>query len=261
MPPPPRNSPKKLALVPPKKPPSITLVGVACYFFAFILGVFLASLYFAFKPVITVPEVPQDPKSGAIYLVKTPSSLRASKIWLKKRKVFLSEKPFLSPIPIRDYDLNLWVKRTFTQGISASSEGLVKKGSSGSLEGFYKNFSKKLLCFQRRGVPYFRLEGDELHIAQKLDVYILGVYGKMTLQVEGAFAKNGEDAPYRYRPHNLRIGSAHFMDKLKIPDIMFYKVLMPMFEGDAEFGKVQAVWGLIDTLKIEEGVMYIRKRA
>lgn len=258
MPLPPRQNSKKPSIaVPEKKLPSITLVGVACYVIAFIMGILFATVYFAYKPVISVSELPSKLKPGAVYLVKSSESLSSSKVWIKKRRVLLSQKPFLQPIPIRDYDLNRWAKHTLTQSLSTT--GSLTKTESGS--DYFKKFYGRIFLLKKKGVPYFRLEGDHLHISQRLHVYILGVYGKMTLQVEGKFSRNKEDGPYRFEPHNLRIGSAHFMDKLKIPDMMFYDVLMPMFKDIGEFSKIEALWSNIDELKIKDGVMYLRKKA
>ena len=144
------------------------------------LGVVLAALYLVFKPVSVVDKLPPKDKQdeGMVYYVQGAKGEGEGGQLLRKQQLFLEGRS----VALTEDELNTWM---------ASSNSAPKKPAD----------PKAPAANQLN----FRIDKGVLQIGLPYTVDLLGLSGAVIIQMQGAFAKEGDE--FVYEPSKIYIGS------------------------------------------------------
>jgi hypothetical protein len=153
------------------------LLGAAL---SLVLGVVLAGLYLVFKPVSVVDKLPPADKreEGMVYYVQGAKGEGMGGQLLRKQQLFLEG----SSVVLDENELNTWM---------ASSNAAPKKPAD----------PKAPVA----NVLNFHIEKGVLQVGLPYTVDLLGLSGAVIIQMQGAFAKEGDQ--FAYEPSAIYIGS------------------------------------------------------
>lgn len=153
-----------------------------------LLGVLLASIYLAARPMKMVKAIPEEAEPGVIYFVEGRKDYEASRRWMFKRDVFVQGQS----VQVTEGELNFWASSVYP----TPSDG-EKGGAMFTI-----------------GTPQFRIEDDELKAGAICKFDYFGVVYEIAVQAAGGFSKVGER--FVFNPREVAIGGlpAHRMGPL-----------------------------------------------
>jgi hypothetical protein len=145
-----------------------------------VLGVVLAGLYLVFKPVSVVDKLPAADKreEGMVYYVQGTKAEGMGGQLLRKQQLFLEG----SSVVLNENELNTWM---------ASSNTAPKKPADPKAPA--------------ANVLNFHIDKGVLQVGLPYTVDLLGLSGAVIIQMQGTFAKEGDE--FAYEPSTIYIGS------------------------------------------------------
>jgi hypothetical protein len=188
------------------------------------LGMVLAGLYLVFKPVSVVDKLPPEDKreEGMVYYVQGAKGTGESGQLLRKQQLFLEG----SSVALNEYELNNWM---------ASSNSAPKKPADPKAPAANElNFhiSKGVL---QVGLPY--------------TVDLLGLSGAVIIQMQGNFAKEGDE--FVYEPSTVYIGS---LPAQRIP-ILLTLLKKKIYSAQELPDDLAAAWKKLSNVSLEGNVL------
>jgi hypothetical protein len=188
------------------------------------LGVVLAGLYLVFKPVSVVDKLPAADKRevGMVYYVQGEKGSGQGGQLLRKQQLFLEGRS----VVLNEYELNTWM---------ASSNTAPKKPADPKAPA-----ANEL---------NFRISKDTLQIGLPYTVDLLGLSGAVIIQMQGTFAKEGDE--FVYEPSTIYIGS---LPAQRIPILL--TLLKKKFYSAQELpDDLSAAWKKLANVSIEGSLL------
>jgi len=152
-----------------------------------LLGVLLASIYLAARPMKVVKAIPEEAEPDVVYFVEGRKDYEASRRWMLKRDGFVQGQS----IEVTEGELNFWVTSVYPPAEGGKGEAMFTIGT-----------------------PQFRIEDDELKAGAICKFDYFGVVYEIAVQAAGGFSKMGER--FVFNPREVAIGGlpAHRMGPL-----------------------------------------------
>ncbi|HWZ95497.1 MAG TPA: hypothetical protein VNW30_09910 [Opitutaceae bacterium] len=185
------------------------------------LGIVLAGLYLLFKPVSVVDKLPAADKRepGMVYYVQGAKGAGKGGQLLRKQQLFLEG----SSVILTEDELNTWM---------ASSNGAPKKPADPKAPAANEvNFHLSRGMLQV-GIPY--------------TVDLFGMSGAVIIQLQGAFAKEGDE--FVYEPTTIYIGS---LPVQRIPVLMSF-LKKKIYAAQELPDELSAAWKKLANVSIED---------
>ena len=194
-----------------------------------LVGVVAACAYLVFKPVQTVKETPADAVRSVVYYVPGSTDAARGRGWQAKQAALVSGGEVLLSEP----ELNAWAA-----SLGGSAPAAAAAGGNAAASGDFISAS---------GLN-FRLEGEQLQIAQKVLLNYFGATKEVIMQARGGFRRTS-DGSFAFKPEQVHLGSCplHLVpgatgaligtlwDKQKVPDefrAAWAKITAIAVEGD-----------------------------
>lgn len=194
-----------------------------------LLGVVLACVYLVFKPVQTAKELPKEPVKGMIYHIAGVTDAGRARGWQAKLQTFIKG----GTVVVSEAELNAWAA-----SLGAPAPG-AKPGEPAAppAEGFLSVSGLN-----------FRLEGDRLHIAQRVLLNYYGLTKEVQLQATGAFVRTGDG--FAFQPDRLYLGSCpvHMFPATSpvLTGLLLRKQTVP--------DDLRAAWAKLTSVSVEDGL-------
>lgn len=157
------------------------------------LGVLFAGVYLMFKPVQAVKEMPKETVKGTVYYLAGKTDATKGRGWQAKAATFVKGGSVIAT----EEELNAWATSLAVPAAPAKPGAAPKAGESAPAAAGSDFLSASGLNF--------RLEGDRMHIAQKVLLNYYGVSKEVVMQSAGAFTRTGDG--FAFRPDELYLGS------------------------------------------------------
>lgn len=159
-----------------------------------LVGVVLAGVYLVFKPVQVVKETPKEPVKGVVYHLAGKTDGVKGRGWQAKATTFVKG----GSVVATEEELNAWATSLSGAPAAAPKPGQKAAEPAPAPAAASNEF------LSASGLN-FRLEGDRLHIAQKVLLNYFGLTKEVTMQSSGAFARSGDG--YAFQPQEIYLGS------------------------------------------------------
>ncbi|MDD3180618.1 MAG: hypothetical protein PHQ04_09730 [Opitutaceae bacterium] len=162
----------------------------------FALGLMLAFLFLAFKPVQVVKEVPKEPAKGMVYYQEGSKDSSKSRSLLVKRQRFVEG----STVAFTEDELNAWVATWSSPPTATSPAPAAKPGEppapAATSQGLFVP-----------STPNFRIHDGKLQVGMKCKVNLaaLGFTQDVIVQADGGFKKEGDR--FVFAPDAVYLGS------------------------------------------------------
>lgn len=203
-----------------------------------LLGVVVAVVFLAFKPVKTVKELPKEPVAGTIYYLPGAENNARGRSWQPK----LQSLAGTSAVELNEEELNAWV--TAMRPAAAKAATPVKPGakSAAKPEPAPPPAAEGLLT---AGTPNFRLKDGKMQIGVKCTVSVAGISQEVTVVTTGDFRKSGEH--FVFSPESFYVGSCplHKIPGVAGPLLRKIVALQPL---PAE---TRAAWDRLTSVELE----------
>lgn len=156
-----------------------------------LVGVALAGVYLVFKPVQAVKESPKEPVKGMVYYVAGKTDANKARNWQAKATSFVKG----GSVVATEEELNAWA------GSLSAAPGAAPKPANPAAAAAAPASND----FLSASGLNFRIEGDRLHIAQKVLLNYFGLTKEVMMQASGGFARSSDG--YAFRPQEIHLGS------------------------------------------------------
>jgi hypothetical protein len=188
------------------------------------LGVVLAGLYLVFKPVSVVDKLPTADKleEGMVYYIQGAKGSGEGGQLLRKQQLFLEGRS----VVLNEAELNTWM----ASSNNAPKKPVDPKAPAANELNFHIN--KGVL---QVGLPY--------------TVDLLGLSGAVIIQMQGTFAKEGDE--FRYEPNTIYIGS---LPVQRIP-ILLSLLKNKIYSAQELPDDLAAAWKKLENVSIEGQVL------
>ncbi len=157
-------------------------------------GVALACVYLVFKPVQAVKEAPKEPVKGVVYYRAGNFDSAKSRNWQAKLATFTQG----GAVVANEEELNAWASSLTAAPAPAAAKPGAKPAEAAPAAAAASEF------LSASGLN-FRLDGDRLHVAQKVLLNYYGVSKEVVFQASGTFARGGSG--YVFAPTEVYFGS------------------------------------------------------
>jgi hypothetical protein len=157
-------------------------------------GVALACVYLVFKPVQAVKEAPKEPVKGVVYYRAGNLDSAKSRSWQAKLATFMQG----GAVVANEEELNAWASSLHAAPAPAAAKPGEKAAPAAPATPAASEF------LSASGLN-FRLDGDRLHVAQKVLLNYYGVTKEVVFQASGTFARGGSG--YVFAPTEVYFGS------------------------------------------------------
>jgi hypothetical protein len=202
-------------------------------FLGFLVGLFAACVYLAFKPVKVVSEAPKDKVAGMVYLIQGASSSAKAKGVASKEKRFLAG----GSVELVEDELNVWAANLGKPAAPPPAKGGAP-GAKPAAEGTGASLTA--------GPPNFRIRGGMMQIGYKCTANYFGVTFDFMVMTTGKFAKSGEE--FVFEPDAFYLGSCplHKLFGLGAPVIHKLAQLHPVSD------ELKTAWARLSDIQIED---------
>lgn len=156
--------------------PSVTEVALGAILGA-ILGVFVACVYLAFKPVKVVREPVKEPVVGMVYYQPGTSDSGRARAWQSKAKMFVAGRT----VEADENELNAWASDTFGKTAAATALGADGTPAKKPEQGFLS-----------ADAPNFRITDGTMQIGYNCKVNYFGVGTTVVVHATGRFQRTSE---------------------------------------------------------------------
>ena len=185
-----------------------------------ILGVFLASVFLACRPMKVVNEIPKEPEEGVVYFLEGSKDYEASRRWAFKHDVFVKGQS----VQVTEGELNFWGTSVYPP--------VPKDKPSDATFSF--------------GTPQFHIQDDELKIGTLCTFNFFGLFRhQFPVQVAGGFVKNGDH--YAFKPREVVVGALP-AQRLGPIGTLIYRQVVNAFVPPED---VAAAWNKLTDVHVE----------
>lgn len=213
------------------------------------LGVLVAAVYLVFKPVTQIKEPPKEVAKGVVYYLPGKTDGTKARAWQDKVATFVKGGQLVAT----EDELNAWA--TSIAGAAAAKadakpakpaekpKAEEKKGEAAPAAGSSDFLSASGLNF--------RVEGDKLHIAEKVVLNYYGIAKEVVFQTSGTFVRGG--GSFVFHPDKIYLGSCPVHS---LPGIggTLTKALVAKAKVPDDF---RAAWAKIAALTVEDGLVKV----
>jgi hypothetical protein len=213
-----------------------------------LLGVVFAAVYLVFKPVQTVKEPPKEIAKGVVYYLPGKSDSAKARAWQAKVTTFVQGGQLIAT----EDELNAWATSITTAAPATPGAKPAKPAEKPKTE--EKKGDAPAASsgdFLSASGLNFRIDGDKLHVAEKVVLNYYGIAKEVVFQTSGTFQRGGES--FVFKPDEIYLGSCpvHMLPgasgaltkalvaKAKVPD------------------DVRAAWAKITAMAIEGGLLKV----
>lgn len=213
-----------------------------------LLGVVVAAVYLVFKPVQTVKEPPKEIAKGVVYHLPGKTDSTKARAWQDKVATFVQG----GQVVATEDELNAWAA-----SLSGAAKADAKPGKPGEKPKTEEKKSDGATAaanssdFLSASGLNFRVEGDKLHISEKVVLNYYGLAKEVVFQASGAFERGGES--FVFKPESVYLGSC--------PVHMLPGVSGALTKALAAKAKVpddfRAAWAKITAMAVEGGLMKV----
>ena len=214
-----------------------------------LVGVVAACLYFVFKPVEKVLQMPKDPVANVVYLVLGKDSTTRSKGWPAKQKTFVAGGEIL----VREEDLNAWGAtlsdykpedpKTPKPAAPPVKPGAPAKPAAAAKAG--EPVAEEKEVFFAVGAPNFNIKEGRLQIALVCKLNYYGIGSDVWVKVTGRFTRTGD--VYKFTPAEFYFGSCPLHLIPGAPAYVTSKLISELKVTD----EMQLAWGKVSIITIE----------
>jgi hypothetical protein len=204
-----------------------------------IAGVVLAAVYLVFKPVTSVKEMPKEPAKGAVYYLSGKTDTNKARNWQAKSTTFVNG----GSVVLTEEELNAWAASLNAAPAPKPGEKPAAPPPAGAPAASNDFLSASGLNF--------RLEGDRLHISQKVLLNYYGISKEVVMQAEGSFARSGDG--FSFKPERVHLGSCplHVLPGVT-PALAKALVAKQKVPDD-----IRAAWAKISDMAVDGGLLKI----
>ena len=164
-----------------------------------VLGVALAALFFIFRPVAQVKELPKEPAPGVIYYLEGSHDSAKARRLPNKQKLFLQG----GSVTLSEDELT-----TFAAPAPAAPPAPAKKpGAAPAPAPAAPVAAAAPTGMVTPGVPNFRIKDGVMHITVpvQVNVGLVGFTDTVLVQATGGFAKRGDT--FAFVPDSVYVGT------------------------------------------------------
>lgn len=214
-----------------------------------LLGVVVAAVYLVFKPVQQIKEAPKEVAKGVVYYLPGKTDGTKARAWQDKVATFAKG----GQLVVTEDELNAWAT-SLSGGAVAKTDGKPakpadkpktedKKGEPDAASGSSDFLSASGLNF--------RVEGDKLHVAEKVVLNYYGFAKEVVFQASGSFVRGGES--FVFRADQIYLGSCPVHS---LPGIggALTKALVAKAKVPDDF---RAAWAKVSALAVEDGLVKV----
>jgi hypothetical protein len=194
-------------------------------------------VYLVFKPVTAVKELPKEPAKGVVYYVAGRTDANKSRGWQQKVTTFVAG----GSVVANEEELNAWAGSLGGAPAPAKPAGPAAAPAGGGANSDFLSAS---------GLN-FRLEGDRMHVAQKVLLNYFGLAKEVVMQAEGGFTRTGDG--FAFRPEHLYLGSCP-LHALPGASGALTKALVAKQKVPDDF---RAAWAKISAIAVEGGLLQV----
>ncbi|MBA4138019.1 MAG: hypothetical protein C0518_11935 [Opitutus sp.] len=200
------------------------------------LGVVFAAVYLIFKPVTAVKEMPKEPATGMVYYLSGRTDGNKARGWQQKVATFVKGGSVIA----NEEELNAWAA-----SISAPT-GVARPVAPGAPAPAPAGGD-----FLSASGLNFRLEGERMHVGQKVLLNYFGLAKEVVMQAEGGFTRTGDG--FAFQPERLYLGSCP-LHALPGASGALAKALVAKQNVPDDF---RAAWAKITALAVEGGLLKV----
>lgn len=205
------------------------------------LGVVVAAVYLVFKPVQTVKEPPKEVAKGVVYYLPGKIDGTKARAWQTKAATFVQG----GQVVANEEELNAWAASL--GGAPAPKPGAPAEkpkaddGKGGAAASEFLSAS---------GLN-FRVDGDKLHIAEKVVLNYYGVAKEVVFQASGTFVRGSEN--FVFKAETIHLGSCPVH---VLPGVggALTKALAAKAKVPDDF---RAAWATITAMAVEGGLVKV----
>lgn len=161
-------------------------------FLGFLVGIFAACVYLAFKPAKVVNEMPKDRVAGVVYALQGAASGSKAKGVAGKEKRFIAG----GTIEVVEDELNAWAANLGRAPAPAPAKGAPAPAAKPA---------EQAGATITATAPNFRIRDGVMQVVYKCTANYFGVPVDFTVITTGKFAKSGDE--FVYEPTTFYLGS------------------------------------------------------
>lgn len=216
-----------------------------------LLGVVVAAVYLVFKPVQTIKEPPKEIVKGVVYHQPGKVDGTKARAWQDKVATFVQG----GQVVATEDELNAWAA-SLSGGGAGAAKADAKPGKPAEKpkteerkgEGAAKTDNGDFLSASGLN---FRVDGDKLHISEKVVLNYYGLAKEVVFQTSGTFERGGES--FVFKPDSVYLGSC--------PVHMLPGVSGALTRAVTAKAKVaddfRAAWAKITAMAVEGGLVKV----
>ena len=174
------------------------------------IGIFAACLYFVFKPVEKVAQMPKEPVANVVYFIPGKENPGRAKGWPAKLKTFVAG----GEIVLNEEELNAWAE-TLSDYKPVDPKAPVKPGTPPKKPVPPKPGAPAKVdeppppeppeVFFAVGAPNFSIKENRVQIAMTCKLNYYGIGTDVWVKVTGRFTRTGDS--YKFTPAEFYFGS------------------------------------------------------
>lgn len=208
-----------------------------------LLGVAVAGVYLVFKPVQSVKEPPKEPVKGVVYYLPGKTDATKARSWQDKAATFVKGGEVIA----NEDELNAWATSLAAAAKAEAKPGEKPKAEEKKPEGTPAGGNE----FLSASGLNFRLDGDRLHVAQKVLLNYYGFSKEVIMQASGNFQRGGES--FVFKPDEIYLGSCPVH---ALPGVggSLMKALVAKARTPDDF---RAAWSKITAMSVEGGLLKV----
>lgn len=214
--------------------PSATEVALGALL-GLVAGVALACAYLVWKPVQSVREMPKEEVKGVVYHLAGRTNPTKARGWEAKVASLTSG----GTIVLNEEELNAWAA-----SLGAPAAGKPAEGAAPSANEFLSATALN-----------FRLEGERLHLSQKVRFNYFGVAKEVLLQAQGTFAVRGDTAVFV--PEAVHLGSCPIH---RLPGAVSF-LRQALVARAAVSEDLRSTWGKVSDMAVEDALLRVTTKS
>jgi len=212
-----------------------------------LLGVVAAGVYLVFKPVQTLKEPAKEPVKGVVYYLPGKSDGTKARAWSDKVATFVQG----GQVVATEDELNAWATSLTGAAMAKAEAKPAEKPKPADKKADGAPAAAGNGDFLSASGLNFRIEGDRLHIAEKVVLNYYGLAKEVVFQTSGTFERGGES--FIFKPDAVYLGSCPVH---ALPGVSgaLTKALVAKAKVPDDF---RAAWAKITAMAVEGGLVKV----
>ncbi|MCM2276171.1 MAG: hypothetical protein NDI75_15390 [Candidatus Didemnitutus sp.] len=206
------------------------------------LGVAVACIYLVLKPVQLVKETPKEVAQGVVYYLPGKTDATKGRAWQTKQATFVSGGEIIAT----EEELNAWAA-SLGGAAPAAAPGAAPKAPAQPGAPAAPADS----AFLSASGLNFRLEGERMHVSQKVLFNYFGLTKEVILQSAGGFTRAGEG--FVFQPEAVYLGSCPLHAVPGTTGALLGTLLKQQKVPD----DFRAAWAKISAIAVEGGLLKV----